>query len=427
MFIAYSVLAGGIFLLCLPYVLIRMASTHRFRIGLAERFGLYGDLTSILRSSRSIWVQAASVGEVSAVLPLIRLLRETFPEDRIVVTCQTATGRQAVREKLAGIAVGVLCPLDFPPLIRRFIRLTSPRLLILIETELWPGLILTCGRNRVPVAVVSGRLSRRSFRVYRRFSFLLRPVLERIAQFNLRTEEDARRIKRLGASPERVRVLGNIKFDSLPAAAIDREREQELKERIGWSPGEVLLIGGSTFEGEEEILIRVYQGLKSRFPGLRLLLAPRHLERVKAVEAILAASAEEYRLYSAACPAGEKRVIVLDSMGLLFSLYALASAVFIGRSLRGTGGQNPIEPAVWGAPLLFGPHMENFRDIARALIDGGGAVRVADEAALSAALADLLADSNRRRAMGEKARAVVEARRGATKRNLESLRELILR
>lgn len=423
----YGALFAGVFLFSLPYLLFRLATTRRFRIGLPERFGLYGKLASALASSRSIWVQASSVGEVSASLPLIRLLRETFPEDRIVVTCQTATGRQTVREKLAGLAVGVLCPLDFPPLILAFLRLISPRVLVLIETEIWPGMILSCARLGVPIAMVNGRLSRRSSRAYRRFSWALRPVLRRISCFNMRTEEDARRMKRLGGDPSRVRVLGNIKFDSLPPAEIGREKARELAGRIGLANGDLLLIGGSTFAGEEEILLRVYGGLKARFPRLHLLLAPRHLERVEAVCAAVEAAGEVCRLFSADAASGVAPVIVLDRMGVLFSLYSLAAAVFIGRSLSGHGGQNPIEPAVWGVPVLFGPRMENFRDIARSLLDAGGAIRVGDEANLVAALTDLLADPARRREMGEKARSAVESRRGATRRNLEALRELLSR
>jgi 3-deoxy-D-manno-octulosonic-acid transferase len=425
MIVVYGILFALSFLLSLPYLLFRLATTRRFRVGLDERFGLYGETASALASSRSIWVQAASVGEVSAALPLVRLLQETFPDHRIVVTCQTATGRQAIREKLAGVAVGVLCPLDFPPLVFRLIRLISPRLLVLIETEIWPGMILSCARREIPIALVNGRLSRRSSRAYRRFSRPLRPVLRRIARFNMRTEEDARRMKRLGTEPALVRVLGNIKFDSLPPAEIGREESRALFARIGLAPGDLLLIGGSTFAGEEEILLRIYRELKARFPRLRLLLAPRHLERVGALRDAVNAAGETCRLFSADVPSAGAPVIVLDRMGALFSLYSLAAAVFIGRSLVGRGGQNPIEPAVWSVPVLFGPRMENFRDIARALLDGGGAIRVGDEADLSAALADLLADPARRRDIGAKGRAVVESRRGATRRNLESLRELL--
>lgn len=421
----YGSLFACAFLLSFPYLLFRLATTRRFRTGLAERFGLYGDLASSLSRGRSIWVQASSVGEVSASLPLIRLLRESFPDDRILVSCQTATGRQAVREKLAGVAVGVLCPLDFPPLVESFIRRASPRLLILIETEIWPGLILSCSRLGVPIAMVNGRLSRRSSRAYRRFAWAFRPVLRRISRCNMRNEEDSRRMKRLGVDPARVRVLGNVKFDSLPPAEIGPAESRALSRRIGLKPGDLLFVGGSTFAGEEAILLRVYRALKSRFPRLRLLLAPRHLERVEEVAGAVAAAGESCRLFSSEDAPGPDPVVVLDRMGVLFSLYSQAAAVFIGRSLAGSGGQNPIEPAAWSVPVLFGPAMDNFRDSARLLREAGGAVRVADEAELASALAALLADPARRLEMGRKARSAVESRRGASRRNLESLRELL--
>lgn len=419
----YGSLFACAFLLSFPYLLFRLATTRRFRTGLAERFGLYGDLS--FSRARSIWVQASSVREVSASLPLIRLLRECFPGDRILVTCQTATGRQAVREKLAGVAVGVLCPLDFPPLVEGFIRRASPRLLILIETEIWPGLILSCSRLGVPIAMVNGRLSRRSSRAYRRFAWAFRPVLRRIARCNMRNEEDARRMKRLGVDPARVRVLGNVKFDSLPPAEIGPEESRALSRRIGLEPGDLLLVGGSTFAGEEEILLRVYRALKVRFPRLRLLLAPRHLERVEEVAAAVAAAGEPCRRFSAEGGSDRDPVVVLDRMGVLFSLYSQAAAVFIGRSLAGNGGQNPIEPAAWSVPVLFGPAMDNFRDSARLLREAGGAVRVADEAELASTLGALLADPARRLEMGRRARSAVESRRGASRRNLDSLRELL--
>jgi len=241
----------------------------------------------------------------------------------------------------------------------------------------------------------------------------------------MRTEEDARRLKRLGVDPARVRVLGNVKFDSLPPAAIGRAESRALAERIGLAPGDLLLIGGSTCAGEEEILLRVYRALRARFPRLRLLLAPRHLERVDEVCAAVEAAGEGCRRFSADDASGAAPVTVLDRMGVLFSLYSLAAAVFIGRSLSGRGGQNPIEPAVWGVPVLFGPSMENFRDSARLLRESGGAIRISDEAELCAALADLLADPAQRREVGGKARSAVESRRGATIRNLKSLRELL--
>ncbi len=398
-----------------PYLLFRMLTTRRFRAGLTERLVLYRE-----RAERSIWIQAASVGEVSAALPLVKLLREELPDYRLVLTCQTASGRRVAREKMPGGVLVLLSPLDLTFLVKRFIRLVSPAVLVLIETELWPGMIGASRKAGVPVVIASGRISQSTFPAYRKAAFLLKPVLRKVSVFNMRTVEDADRIERIGAAGERIFVTGNIKFDALPPAEITPQFKERLADRLGLENGDLLLVGGSTFAGEEALLLDAFRKLLPDFPALRLLLAPRHLERVGEVEALLG----DYALYSRPGD-GKARVVILDRMGVLFDLYSLAAVVFVGRSLRGVGGQNPIEPASWGKPILFGPHMENFRQIARDLVEGGGAVRVADESALPAALRDVLSRPEEMRSMGERARRVVQKRQGAARKNLETIRKLL--
>lgn len=426
----YNYLLLIVLLLGLPFFLFRLATTRRFRRGLGERFTWYGRREDELQSGRSIWIQAASVGEVSACRPLIQLLRKEFPDHRLVLTCQTASGRRVGRDKLPREVSVLLCPLDMGFLVERFIRLISPKILILIETELWPGLITVCRKRKIPVVVVSGRISPRAFQGYLKARFLLEPLLKKISVFNMRTEEDADRIRRLGAPPARVFITGNIKFDSLPATDIPPATRRELMRQLGLKPGDMLVIGGSTFEGEEAILHRAFRGILSRFSGLRLLLAPRHLERVGEIEDRLKSRNQPYSLFTRLVTgeADKKaRVVILDEMGVLFTLYSLATVVFVGRSLRGEGGQNPIEPASWGKPLLFGPHMENFRDIAAELVAAGGAIRLADDSGLETSLVDILSHPEKRTAMGGAARRVVENRRGASRRNLETVKTLLIK
>jgi len=409
----------------MPFLLIRMATTRRFRRGLRERLTIYGEGKRRLASSSSIWIQAASVGEVTAAIPLIKLLRENHPEDRIVITCQTVSGRAVAREKIGdGIKV-VLSPLDLGFFVNRFIRLTSPRILILIETEIWPGMIITARRGRIPIVIVNGRLSSSSFRNYRKVTFLVRPLLRMVSAFGMRSEEDARRVRRLGAPPGRVIMTGNIKFDSLIGPDFSPEVRKDLEARLGTETNGMLIVGGSTFEGEDRILYRVYRELFPRFPGLRLILAPRHLERVASIEAYLRSQRGSYFLFSSLPREGEGGVVILDVMGVLCNLYGLASVVFIGRSLRGYGGQNPIEPISMGRPVLFGPHMENFRKITGELVAAGGAIIIKDESELKKRLSELLSDPARRQRMGEKGRRVVESHRGATLRNLKLINDLL--
>ncbi len=420
-YLIYNLLFFSILLLAAPYLLFRMATTRRFREGLGERLGFYR--TGLRFREGSIWIQAASVGEVNAARPLIALIREEFPRVPVVLTCQTAAGRAVARNKLAGEVTAILSPLDFAPAVGRLIRLISPRILILIETELWPGTILAARLQGVPVAAVNGRISSRSFPRYRKVRALLKPLLRRIDGFGMRSEEDAGRIRELGAEGERVRVTGNIKFDSLeiPVSPPGGRRAA-----WGWRPDDPVIVAGSTYEGEEELLLKTYRELRDEFPGLRLILAPRHLERLGAVEELLRSAGEGYRRYSSLSEsAAETGLVILDRMGVLSGLYREAAVVFVGRSLRGTGGQNPIEPAVAGKPVVFGPHMENFAEIAADLAAAGAAVRVEDGGGLTARIREILADREKGEAMGERGRAVVEKRQGASRRNLEMIREIM--
>jgi len=419
--LVYNLLFTAALLLGTPYLLVRMATTRRFRAGLTERLGWY-------RSGRfprgeAIWIQAASVGEVKAAGPLVKLIREEFPQSPVVLTCQTAAGRKVAREQLSGESAAVLSPLDFAPAVGRLIRRISPRILILIETELWPGTILAARRKGIPVAVVNGRISPRSFPRYRKLRLLLKPLLRRMNRFGMRSEEDAERIRLLGAPPGLVRVTGNIKFDSID---LPGPSSSGGKAGWGWKPGDPVIVAGSTHEGEEALLIKAFCRLREQFPGLRLILAPRHLERVGAVEELLRSSGEKYRLFSRLSPADDETgLVILDRMGVLSSLYREATVVFVGRSLRGTGGQNPIEPAAAGKPIVFGPHMENFAEIAAELADTGGAIRIEEENRLTARLREVIADPGKGAAMGRAARAAVEKRRGASRRNLEMIRDLL--
>ena len=406
----------------LPFFLVRFIITRRFRTGLGERLTLYGPKFRKSSTAGSIWVQAASVGEVRAVLPLIELLREEYPERRIVLTCQTATGRGLGRKELGWEHTVILAPLDSAPFLQRFYRIFSPEILILVETEIWPGAIISAARRGLPVIMINGRISPGSFRGYLKIRPLLAPVLKKISSFNMRTAADARRIIGLGALEETVSVTGNIKFDSLPAD-ISSQDKKGLAARLKVESKDKILVGGSTFAGEERILYRVFTELTPRFPELILILAPRYLERIGELEAFFRKEKEPVSRFTQLKATGRegRRVILVDRMGVLFSLYSLAAAVFIGRSLRGSGGQNPIEPASLGKPVLFGPRMDNFRTIARDLVGGGGAVEVRSEKELKEELTRILSSSETALKMGERARAVVSSRKGASWRNLEKI------
>ena len=427
-YLIYNLLFWIFLVLGFPFLLFRLLTTRRFRTGLKERLAIYGKKGINSSPDHSLWVQAASVGEVTAALPLLRLLREELPDYPLVLTCQTAAGRKIARKRLGSQAKVLLCPLDAALFVNRFFRWARPRILIMIETELWPGLITAADRRNIPILMVNGRISPRAFRGYMKGRFFLKPFLARITAFNMRSSADAHRIKRMGAPQEKISVTGNIKFDTLPAG------EQPAREREGWKrilklrEGEEIVVGGSTFAGEEAILSRVFAAISPEMPRLRLILAPRHLNRIEEVERYLRSRKQPYALLGelrAGRADPEVKIVIVDQLGILIKIYAVAAVVFIGRSLSGVGGQNPIEPASLGKPIIFGPHMENFRIEARALLESGAALRVKDEEELKNKLREVLGDVDLSRGMGEAGIRVVDNFRGASRRNLASIKKLL--
>ncbi|HOO76564.1 MAG TPA: 3-deoxy-D-manno-octulosonic acid transferase [bacterium] len=421
----YNLLGLCGLLLALPVLALKMATTVRFRRGLGERLGRYriGPLPPPARAPR-IWIQAASVGEVNAALPLVAAIRRDLPEAELVVTTQTAAGRDTAREKIGQGALCLLCPLDLWFFVKKFVDRFRPSLLILIETEIWPALIAETSRRGIPICVCNGRVSESAFAWYRRGRFFLRPFLRRIDRFCMRGEEDARRARAMGVPHERIRVTGNLKYDVLDRAAGNGGPAPGLNLRI--EPGDRFLVAGSTFSGEEEIVGEAFSGLRKRHPRLRLIVAPRHLERVDEVVKKLRLAGLEPVLYSAL---GDARphppVVVLDRFGILYQAYGLADLVFVGRSLRGGGGQNPIEPASLGRPVVFGSGMKNFKAEAELLVSAGAAAVVERPEDFAEEVEALLNAPERLEAMGRAARLAVESCRGASERNLQAVRELL--
>ncbi len=423
--IYYNLVIAAALSLGAPYLLFQMLFHRRYREGLGERLGLYRG-RSLDAGRPSICVQTASVGEVSAALPLLRLISEQLPGYRLVITCQTAAGRKLAREKLVGRADVVMGPVDLLFLARRFIRAFAPAILILVETELWPSMISEVRRKKIPVIVVSGRISAWSFNYYRQVKSLLKPLLQNIDLFNMRTERDARRLLSLGAPRDRVFVQGNIKFDSFPLPGPLPAFLERFRQAAGWSEDDKVIVAGSTYRGEEALLADALQVLRSEHPGLKLILTPRHLERVKEVEGYLRSRGTAYCLFSDP-KSGSGDVVVVDRIGLLSDIYRLATVVFVGRSLKGGGGQNPIEPAGLAKPLVFGPLMDNFREISDELTRAGGAIEVRDQVSLQAALGRFLGNPAEAEKAGRAAGEVVMKQRGASQRNLDEIKRLLER
>jgi len=408
-------------LLSLPLFLWRDRRTGKYRATFRERLGhLRLPPEALDTRARGIWVHAVSVGEVLAARPLLVALKARFPQQRLLLSTTTLTGHAVAQASARGVDGLFFAPFDFRHPVRRVLDALRPELLVLVETELWPNLIHAARRRGIRVAVVNGRISPRSFARYRLVRGLLRHVLAEVDAFLMQAEPHARRLLELGGPPERVRVPGNLKFD----APVPVEPPAELAARLdGRRP---LIVAGSTVEGEEELVLQAFAQVRARHPEAHLLIAPRHPDRFARVPPLVEAAGYACLRRSALGPEGwGDQVLVLDTLGELASVYALARVVFVGGSLVPKGGHNVLEPALFGRAVVVGPHMQNFQEIAEAFLAEQALVQVRSGDELGPALLALIEDDGRREALGLAARALVERNRGAVARTVEALAELV--
>jgi len=408
-----------------PYYLMRMLRRGGYREGFLERFGVYpAELAARIRAAPRVWVHAVSVGEVLVALRFIEEARRRGRTQAFVLSTTTSTGHALAARSLHRDDVLVYFPVDFGPVLRRVLRLARPRALVLTETELWPGAIHHCRRRGIPVVLLNGRLSGHSFKGYRRFRWFFRRVLRDIDLLCMQGQADAQRVLDLGADPARVQAVGSVKYDVAQADPESARKAWDVLRAAGFAENDPVLVGGSTWEGEEAALLDAFGTLRARYPGLRLVLAPRHVERTPQVVPELEKRRLRFVRRSAlregpASAAGSQDVLLVDTTGELRHFYARATVIFVGKSLTQTGGQNPIEPAVYGRPIVVGPHMENFTEIVPQFLAADALVQVRDAAGLVAELERFLADPARREAVGRRAAAVVERQRGAFRKTLE--------
>jgi len=414
MYALYSAVLGVGLLAYLPAFLARRRRAGYGR-DLAQRLGRLGDG---LPPEPRCWIHAVSVGESAAAVPLVEGIRGRWPELGIVVSTITPTGARIVAERLAGTAAHRYFPIDLPGPVRRALDAARPRFFIAIETELWPNFLRALARRRIPAMIANGRISDRSFRRYRWVRGLMRRVLANVSVFAMQTEEDARRIIALGAPASRVVVTGNLKSDLLPEPA-DAD-PAVWRERLRLGAGTRLWIAGSTHRGEETLVLDAFRRARTRCPDLALLLAPRHPERAGEVEELIRERGlVAVRRSGLATGGAPGAVVILDTVGELAALYALAEVVFVGGSLVPIGGHNVLEPAMRGKPVLVGPHMSNFREGAELLQRSGGGLVVKDGPELERELTRLLEDRDLARRMGEAARHAFAGRQGAVSATLD--------
>ena len=422
----YALYTGLIVLFALavsPWLVYQALRYRKYVGSLSQRLG-YLPVSFNIDAESSIWIHAVSVGELLTARPLIAALREKHPSLRIFLSTTTMSAQQLARRNPLDVDGVFYFPFDLGFVVRRTLDLVKPKLFLMMETEIWPNLLRECRRRGVRTAIVNGRLSSRSFPRYRVARGFFRHVLADIDRFCVQSDESRRRFIEIGAPADRISVTGSLKFDSLEPASAGQARSRERVLRyFRFTPVRPVWVAGSTMKGEEAIVLRVFRRLKASQPTAVLVLAPRHPERFDDVVAM--AQQEGFRtvrrseLPIDAEPRAD--VVVLDTIGELAAVYQIGTLVFVGGSLVPTGGHNILEPAVFGRPVVFGPHMHNFAEIASAFVAADAGVQVAFEGAFEDEVLALMADPVRRARLGAAARALVEANRGAKAKTLETL------
>lgn len=425
----YNILFVIGFALMLPRFLARMVRRGGYWKNFEQRLARYGsDLQSRLAQIQPIWIHAVSVGELFVAFKMIEQWRARRPELRFVLSTTTSTGYALASRRIHPEDVLIYFPLDLPPIVNRALTAIRPRALILVEIELWPNLIRLAHGRAIPIALVNARLSDRSFKGYRLLRFFSRRLLPMIDLFCAQTRMDADRLIALGAPRHRIAVLGSAKYDVASVDPASGSRARQILARAGITENHMILLGGSTWPGEEDALLDVYKSLKTRHRNLVLVLAPRHVERAEDIIRAIRSHALSFVRRSqleAEVSRGAPQVFLLDTTGELKDLYACADVIFIGKSLTQHGGQNPIEPAAFGKAILCGPNMENFRGVVEDFRQADAIVQVNDLQSLRRVCSELLSNPQRRRMLGERAARVVAEKRGAIDHTIDLLETLL--
>jgi 3-deoxy-D-manno-octulosonic-acid transferase len=430
MYFIYSLMLGVGLLILLPKFLLVAFRHGKYISGLSERLGFLQPVAD--QSDPVIWLHCVSVGEVQAARPLFQALRQEFPGCRLVISTVTVTGQQLASDIFKGQAHKIFYfPIDWGWTVRRSLQAIHPSVVLIMETELWPGFLHQCRKRNVPVAIVNGRLSEKSFRRYRIVRRFFTRILHCLVLAVMQTDADADRMRALGLPADRVMVSGNMKFDAGRGDDDTQNITDELTKRFALNDATVLL-AASTHDPEEQIILEAFANLRavSASGQVRLIIAPRHPERFGVVAARLDASSFSWSRRSAQPASADSQadIILLDSIGELRSVFSLASVVFVGGSIAPVGGHNILEPAAAGACIVTGPHTQNFAEIVRTFTAESAIIQMAgeDERELTEIFERLLPDPRLRQELGSRAQALMQKHRGATSRTIEILRPIIM-
>ncbi len=417
-----------VLLLAFPVIIVLLLTKKRCQRGVLPRLGAVPEQLQMLHPP-VIWIHAVSLGEVSAIVPMLRQMKERYPHCSLVVSTVTETGREKVMTQLEGIASHCYVPIDIWWAVERYVRTLRPQLFILVESEFWPNLLKSLQRHHVPICLVNGRVSSRSFSRYVWVKRFMAQVLSCLDMALMQSGVDAERMRTLGASSQAVHVTGNMKFDQTIEKAEPHYSNEALRRTLGLNLEEVVLVAGSTHPKEEECLLRAYRDLVQSHPGIVLIIAPRHVERASALEAVIQQQGltcvRRSHMPSTVAKKNGPRVILLDSRGELPFVYRVGCLGFVGGTLVPIGGHNLLEPAQWAKPVIFGPYIDHCRDIAQLLLKEGGAIQIHNQDDLLSHIIHLLNHPIESEQMGRRALAVVQQHRGVTARNLQLIDQLL--
>lgn len=424
MYFLYSLATMAAVVLMSPYFLYQGLRHRKYVGSVKQRLG-YLPVAFNLDADESIWVHAVSVGEVLTARPLLADLKRRYPRLRIFLSTTTLTGQQLARRDMRDVDFVFYFPFDWTFAARRTLNLVRPRLFVTIDTEIWPNLLRECRRRGVKTVLVNGRISFRSYPRYRLVRRFFSRVLADVDRFCVQSDESARRLVDLGADPSTLTVTGNLKFDSLETNA--NPGVARVLRFFRMSPSRPVIVAGSTLKGEEAAVVRAFNRVRTAGNHALLVLAPRHPERFDEVQRLCQHEGLSVVRRSELPIDAEPRAdaVILDTFGELAQLYQIATAVFVGGSLVPWGGHNILEPAVFGRPVLFGPHMQNFAEIAEEFLRNGAAIQVRSARELEDAMVELMDDPVKRARLGAAARALVEANRGAKDKTMAVITALL--
>ena len=428
MYLLYSVATLIVLVALAPYFLYQALRHKKYVGSLGQRLG-YLPVALNLDGEASIWIHAVSVGEVLSTRPLIAELRKRYPSLRLFLSTTTRSGQQLARRSVTDVDGIFYFPFDWPFTVRRTLAIVQPKLFVMIENEIWPTMLRECRRRGIKTIVVNGRISGKSFPRYQLIRPFFRRVLSDIDRFCVQGEETAGRLVSLGADRSRITITGSLKFDALDARPIPGRGPARVLRFFRMSPNRPVLIAGSTTRGEEDAVIRAFNRIRTTPGGANalLIIAARHPERFDDVERLCKSeglsTVRRSELPVDAEPRGD--AVILDTIGELAHLYQIATAVFVGGSLVPAGGHNILEPALYGKPIVFGPHMENFKEIAETFLTNRAAIQVRHAREFEDVIVALMGDPVRRARLGAAARALIDANRGAKDRTLEVIAALL--